>query len=157
MIPEQVWDAAGHSEARTLPRRSLRLGHAAGLGARGVHQAAPFAARRARLRSCRRKRCSATWWKRPARLTSCGASTTRCDTMPAGKTLRIETLASAVIHWSADGWATAHDTETLDTGLGVHVGDLPTEALPQGAQIVFTFLWPEAGRWEGEDFTVQIY
>jgi glucoamylase len=77
--------------------------------------------------------------------------------MPAGKTLRIETLASAVVRWSADGWRTAHDTETQDTGLGVHVADLPTEALTQGAQIVFTFHWPEADRWGGEDFTLQIF
>jgi len=71
--------------------------------------------------------------------------------------LRIETLASTVIHWSADGWRTVHDTDSIDTGLGVHITDLPTEALPHGAQIVLTFHWPEAGRWEGEDFTVQTF
>ena len=80
----------------------------------------------------------------------------KCDTMPAGKTLRIETLASTVIHWSPDGWRTAHDTDSLDTGLGVHITDLPTEALPNGARIVFTFHWPEVDRWEGQDFTVRM-
>jgi glucoamylase len=79
----------------------------------------------------------------------------KSDVMPAGKTLRIETLASTVIHWSAHGWRTVHDTDSLNTGMGVHVADLPTEALPRGAQILFTFFWPEARRWEGEDFTVQ--
>jgi glucoamylase len=75
--------------------------------------------------------------------------------LPAGKTLRIETLASTMIHWSAHSWRTVHDTDSLNTGMGVQVADLPTEALPQSVQILFTFFWPEVGRWEGEDFTVQ--
>ena len=76
--------------------------------------------------------------------------------MPHGRTLRIETLAPASIHWSADGWRTALDTETRDSGLGVHLADLPTAALPRGSEILFSFYWPDAGRWEGTDFAVKI-
>lgn len=76
--------------------------------------------------------------------------------LPAGRTLRVETLAPAVVRWSADGWSSAGDQATLDTGLGVHRADLPTSALPRGAEVVFTFRWPEAGRWEGADFRVAI-
>jgi hypothetical protein len=66
------------------------------------------------------------------------------------------TLAPAVVRWSADRWATAHDAATTDSGLGVHFADLPTQALPAGAEVVFTFRWPEARRWEGVDFSVAI-
>jgi glucoamylase len=76
--------------------------------------------------------------------------------MPAGKLLRIETLAPAVIHWSADDWNTHHDVTAHDSGLGIHIADLPTKAIPEGKHIKFTFHWPEADRWEGKDFIVQI-
>jgi len=76
--------------------------------------------------------------------------------MPAGKTLRIEVLAPAVVHWSADGWRTVVDTESRDTGLGVHLVDLPTVALGAGAQVSFTFRWPLVDRWEGVDFMVAV-
>ncbi|OGP81865.1 MAG: glucan 1,4-alpha-glucosidase [Deltaproteobacteria bacterium RBG_13_65_10] len=75
-------------------------------------------------------------------------------TMPAGKTLRVEVLLPALVHWSSDGWRSALDTPTRDTGLGVHVADLPSERLAPGTLIDFTFFWPEAGRWENVDFAV---
>ena len=76
--------------------------------------------------------------------------------MPAGKLLRIETLAPAVIHWSADGWNTVHDVTAQDCGLGIHIADLQTKAILEGKHIQFTFHWPEADRWEGKDFIVEI-
>jgi glucoamylase len=76
--------------------------------------------------------------------------------LPAGRTLRLETLAPAAIRWSADGWGTVRDLPTRATGLGVHVADLATEALAPGSEVRFTFYWPEAGRWEGADFSVKI-
>ena len=76
--------------------------------------------------------------------------------LPRGRTLRVETLAPATVHWSGDGWRTARDTVTRDSGLGVHVADLATEALPAGGDVRFTFYWPDAARWEGEDFSVRI-
>ncbi len=76
--------------------------------------------------------------------------------MPADTVLRIETLASAVVHWSVDGWRTVQDTATHNTTPGVHVVDLPTTRLPAGASVVFTFRQPDAGRWEGSDFLVSV-
>jgi glucoamylase len=76
--------------------------------------------------------------------------------MPPGKILRIETLAPAVVHWSADDWKTCQNIKTLDGGLGIHLADLPTQSLPEGKQIKFTFYWPDAGHWEGNDFMVRI-
>jgi len=41
-------------------------------------------------------------------------------------------------------------------GLGMHIADLSTEAFPGGGKIKFTFRWPEADRWEGKDFNVNV-
>ncbi len=76
--------------------------------------------------------------------------------IPRNKTLRIVLLTPALVHWSIDGWKTAHDTETRDTGLGIHVLDLPTASLPVGGQAVFTFYWPDDKRWEGTDYSVLV-
>jgi glucoamylase len=80
----------------------------------------------------------------------------KCRTMAAGKALRVETLAPAQVHWSADGWLTSEDSETRDTYLGVYVADLETSSLAPGAQLDFTFYWPEASHWEGVNFTVKV-
>ena len=74
--------------------------------------------------------------------------------MPRGKTLRVEVFTRAILHWSLDGWRTPRDSETRDTGLGIHLVDLPTDGLASGSEIVFTFFWPRAGHWEGVDYTV---
>ena len=76
--------------------------------------------------------------------------------IPKNKTLRIVLLTPGLVHWSIDGWKTSHDTEARDTGLGIHVLDLPTASLPAGGQAVFTFYWPEEKRWEGKDYTVVV-
>jgi glucoamylase len=76
--------------------------------------------------------------------------------MSAHRTLRVELLTSATIHWGVDDWRNVRDVDTCDTGLGVHVADLPTEALPVGARVMFTFLWRDSSRWEDRDFCVEI-
>ncbi|WP_224959441.1 glucan 1,4-alpha-glucosidase [Geomonas subterranea] len=76
--------------------------------------------------------------------------------LPAGKILRIETLAPAVIHWSDDEWHTVHDDKTRDTGLSVHSADLATELLSAGKEIKFTIYWPDPGHYEGNDFVVSV-
>jgi glucoamylase len=80
----------------------------------------------------------------------------KCRAMAAGKTLRIEALAPAVVRWTADDWRTIHDIETRSTSLGVHLSDVPTGTLPAGATLRFTFRWPPADRWEGMDFAVRV-
>ena len=77
-------------------------------------------------------------------------------TVPRNKTLRIVLLTPGRVHWSIDGWKTAHDTDARDTGLGIYTLDLPTASLPVGTQAVFTFFWPQENRWEGADYTVTV-
>ena len=76
--------------------------------------------------------------------------------LPPEKILRIELMAPAAIHWTADNWKTCQDIKTLDGGLGIHLADLPTQSLPEDTQIKFTFYWPDAGHWEGKDFMVRV-
>ena len=82
--------------------------------------------------------------------------TTAPDVLPAGRRLRIETLAPSRVRWSADSWATAADMDSRSTSFDIHVTDLPTGDLPAGGAIVFTFFWPESGHWEGRDFAVRL-
>jgi glucoamylase len=77
-----------------------------------------------------------------------------CHCVALGKTLRIELHAAARVHWGVDGWREIRDVATRDTGLGMHIIDLPTEHLADGAVVHLTFYWPEAQRWEGRDFEV---
>lgn len=80
----------------------------------------------------------------------------KCQALPAGRCLRLEVLQPALVHWSLDGWQTVADTATRDTGIGLHVADLPTESAPVGAQVDFTFFWPGCNRWEGRDFATGV-
>lgn len=73
-----------------------------------------------------------------------------------GQDLRLLTRRSASVRYSLDGWRTQHDAQTRPTGLGGYVLDLPTSELEEGAGVWFTFYWPEADRWEGENFRVEV-
>jgi glucoamylase len=156
MLPEQVWDAAPIPERGLYPGcptgsamplgwahaeyvklvRSIALGHAidrpeAAWRRYGGHEPSPV---------------RATWrlaGQRPS--------------MPAGRTLRLELLAPALVHYSIDGRQTWADLDARDTGLGVWIADIPgSNHLPAGAGIDFTFYWPAEDRWEGRSFRVAV-
>jgi glucoamylase len=93
--------------------------------------------------------------KRTSALVSWRFNQKRRD-IPAGKTLRVEVLAPALVRWSGDGWATYRDAETSPTGLGMHCADLPTNGLNPGQAVEFTFFWPEGDRWEGTNFSLEV-
>jgi glucoamylase len=80
----------------------------------------------------------------------------KCRSMPQGKQLRLALTSPATVHWSIDGWLTSQDTSTRPTGLGIHTADLPTNKLPGGREILFTFYWLQAQRWEGTNFSMVV-
>jgi len=80
----------------------------------------------------------------------------KARTVPRNQTLRLNLLSPAIVHWSTDDWKTAHDTETRDTGMGIHILNLPTASMPVGGKVVFTFYWPHQKRWEGTDYSVTV-
>lgn len=76
--------------------------------------------------------------------------------VPAGKSLRLELPAPALVHWGLDDWQQPTDTKTRDSGLGTHVADLDISNLGPGRAVVFTFLWLEDNRWNDNRFAVQL-
>lgn len=155
MIPEQVWDC------EDIPERGLVLGHHTG-------SAMPLAWAHAEYLKLRRSIQDGRVFDTPPQTVLRYLKNKvvsdhviwrfdhqRSAILP-GDILRIEVLAPALIHWSTDGWATTRDVRTRDTGLGVHIADLSTKDLKSGKTIVFTFDWPEAGHWEGKNFTVAV-
>ncbi len=155
LIPEQVWDAAD------VPSRELVNGCPSGSAMPLVWAHAEYVKL---LRSLHDGRVFDTPAQTRERYVARGQSSelavwrfnNKARRMVAGRTLRIETLAPAVVHWTADDWKTSADVESRDTTVGVWVADLPSRSLPLGAAIQFTFYWPRADRWEGHDWTVSV-
>jgi glucoamylase len=155
LLPEQIWDSAD------IPERQLFLGHPSGSAMPLVWAHAEY------LKLCR-SLLDGHVFDQPAQtverylvrqVTSdriVWRFNNKVRAMPATRTLRVETLAAAVVRWSTDGWQTVHETATRDTTLGVHVADLGTKDLRGGEHVHLTFYWPEAARWEGIDFQVCI-
>ena len=133
LFPEQVWDAAD------IPERELFNGRPAGSAMPLVWAHAEY------VKLCRSLRDGQVFdtppqtvqryqVKRVHRKHFCWRFAQKSRSVPAGMTLRVETMAPARIHWSTDRWATTADTDTEDTGLGVHFADLPTARFPQGPE-----------------------
>jgi len=72
-----------------------------------------------------------------------------------GTRVRIQAGAPFRLRWTRDEWAGAEDTPSRPTALGIEFVDVAVD-LAQRAPIRFTFLWPEAGRWEGRDFAISV-
>ncbi len=156
MLPEQVWDAEAIPERGLAPGRpsgsamplawahaeyiklvrSMALGHAVDrpeVAWRRYAGRAPVPTR-------------ATWRFAAAR-----------PAMSAGRILRIELLAAGRVRYSVDDGARWADLDALDTGLGVWIADVPgSAALVPGQSVRFTIWWPNAERWEGRDFSVEV-
>jgi glucoamylase len=153
MIPEQVWDSPD------LPERGLFFGRPSGSAMPLVWAHAEYA------KLCRSLHEGRVFDMPPQSVMRYLVEKTnslhaiwgfnlKIRDMEAGKMLRLHLPRNAVVHWSIDAWQTIHDTETRDTTLGVFIADLPTEGLSHGETVVFTFYWPEAGRWEEGNFAV---
>ena len=155
LVPEQIWDSAD------IPDRELYIGHPSGSAMPLVWAHAEY------LKLCRSLADCRIFDQPPQTVERYLVQQTTSDhfvwrfnnkvrAMPAGRTLRVETLAPAVVHWSVDGWRSVHETAARDTTLGVYVCDLPTRDLGRADLVDFTFYWPEAGRWENVNFQVCI-
>jgi glucoamylase len=155
LISEQVWDSPD------IPERELFFGHPSGSAMPLVWAHAEYLKLRRSLQDGRvfdvPPQCVARYLERKTvspRVT--WRFSHRIRAMAAGKFLRVEVLAPAVVHWTSDDWQRTVDAQTTDTGLGLHVVDLPTTKVAKGCSVCFTFHWLEADRWEGTDFEVNI-
>ncbi|MGA8230313.1 MAG: hypothetical protein WB795_02435, partial [Candidatus Acidiferrales bacterium] len=155
LIPEQVWDAPD------IPGRELFNGHPSGSGMPLVWAHAEYVKL---ARSLRDKRVfdmpPQTVQRYQVEKTGSSFSAWRFNHLAnhllQGTSLRVELLARALVHWSADNWKTVTDVKTVDSGLGLHYVDLPTSKLPVGKKVIFTFFWSDAGKWEGANWEVAV-
>jgi glucoamylase len=155
LIPEQIWDGS------EVPERELFFGRPSGSAMPLVWAHAEYVKLRRSLRDGRvfdqpRQAVGRYQAGRPASPYAVWRFNHKCVTLPVGKILRVEALSPAVVHWSSDAWHTVCDARTRDTGLGVHVADLPTAGLTIGTTLRFTFYWPLSDRWEGVDFAARV-
>ena len=73
-------------------------------------------------------------------------------TTPRGATLRIVAEVPFLLHWSMEDW---QDSSSRTVLTGVHFVDIDVSSTGASA-VTFTFYWPEAARWEGRDFRVDV-
>ena len=155
LISEQIWDAPD------MPERELYFGRPSGSAMPLVWAHAEYLKLRRSLRDGRLfdlppQTVQRYLTEKTAAPRLVWRFNHKIRSLPADKMLRIETMAPAVIHWSADDWHTCQDAATHDVGLGIHIADLATNALSEGKQVTFTFYWPDAGHWEGKDFIIRV-
>ena len=155
MLPEQIWDAPD------IPGKELFFGRPSGSAMPLVWAHSEYVKLRRSLRDGRvfdtpPQTVQRYQVEKKGSLFSLWRFNHKIRTLKAGRALRIETLQPAVVHWSADYWRTAKDSKTRDTGLGVHVADLPSKDLSAGGMILFTIYWPDQNKWEGIDYSVGI-
>ncbi len=155
LLPEQTWDAAD------VPARELFFGRPSGSAMPLVWAHAEHVKLARSLRDGRifdmpqqahqryvvdRIRARVAIWRRDR----------RPKTIAPGLILRIDEAAPCLIHWTSDGWATSQDVLSIDTGIGRHFVDLPTDTCADGATIIFTCRWQISGQWDNENFTVRL-
>jgi glucoamylase len=70
--------------------------------------------------------------------------------------LRVCLPEPAVVHCGTDGWQRVADVSTGDSGLGLHVADVPTALPREGERVDMSFVRTEARHWEGSDHGVEI-
>ncbi|MGH6737039.1 MAG: glycoside hydrolase family 15 protein [Methyloceanibacter sp.] len=155
LIPEQIWDSS------PIPACGLVPGKPSGSAMPLVWAHAEFCKLCHSLAQGRPvDRPAATWARyrgvRPMLDYDIWGPTYQPRNVAAGHTLYVALTAPATIHFGTNGWKDIQDIDTADTGLGVHVAKLPTEALKAGDSIQFTFLWRDAGAWEGQNYEVVI-
>jgi glucoamylase len=155
LLPEQVWDTPD------IPERELFFGRPAGSAMPLVWAHAEYVKL---LRSLKDERVFDMPLQPVERYVKQQTGTPyvvwrfnhKIRSFASGKKLRVEVLAPARVHWSADDWQTIQDTHTTETGLGVHLADLPTVSLEAGTTMRFTFYWPQADNWEETDFAISV-
>lgn len=156
MIPEQIWDS------EDIPERELFCGRPSGSAMplvwahseyiklrRSIHDERVFDMPHQTVKRYRKDQIGSPFitWR----------FNQKSQSIPKGKTLRIETLAPASVHWSSDGWETTQNESTMDVGLGINLVDLSTKDLQEGTVLSFTFYWTEKDQWEGQNFSVKIH
>ncbi|MEP6604801.1 MAG: glycoside hydrolase family 15 protein [Nitrosospira sp.] len=155
LIPEQVWDTTDIPDEHMLIGRPtgsalpLVWAHAEYIKLlRSEHDAAIFdlitAVRKRYIDDCVTTDLQVWTFKQ------------RLGEIHPGQPLRIEVYAPARLHWTANDWITAQDTELCDAGLGVYAHEFNRGQFDQAIALRFTLYWHSTKKWEGSDFSVRV-
>jgi glucoamylase len=155
LIPEQVWDQ------EDIPERELFTG-------KGTGSACPLVWAHSEYIKLRRSLADGKIFDQPSQTFDRYVNkkiparyfnwrfNNKIRSMPCGKQLRILLMDAAVVRWSIDDWKSSSDTDSKESGWNLQYVDLPSEKLPSGRHLVFTFFWKNEGRWEGQDYQVAV-
>ena len=151
MLPEQVWDG------KPVPERGLLAGTA-------TNSAAPLGWAHAEylklLATIANQRCGDLLpevhrrycLEPPHEPAFVWTAAHQISSFEHGRRVKIQLLEPAVVRWSADEWGSYKESQTIDTTLGLHVAELPTQIMRPGAVMAWTVHY--ADRWEGRNYTL---
>jgi glucoamylase len=74
----------------------------------------------------------------------------------AGQVLRLDLPEESVVRYTRDDWKTQADVATSDTGVGLHVAELPTAGMAPGGKLTFTWRRKADEVWRGRDFETHV-
>ncbi len=74
----------------------------------------------------------------------------------AGRVLRLDLPEASMVVHTRDGWRTWAEQMTRDSGLGLHIGEIPTEAMRPGESVEFTWRAQATGTWHGRNHEVAV-
>jgi glucoamylase len=156
MIPEQVWDV------ESIPASNLHPGRPTGSAMPLVWAHAEFVKLAASLRHGHPvDRPEAAWLRyggvKPQLVQAHWTRHMPIGRIPQGLPLRLILAAPALVHWGFDDWRHAADARTRPGSLGLHVVDLPTEAIANGASLRFSIQDLASGEWIEGDRVVEVF
>lgn len=76
--------------------------------------------------------------------------------IPVGVILRVSVFEPAGVHWTSDEWKSHSESQTKDSGLGIHYTDLDTSSLGKNTTITFTMHWIRSAKWDEMNHSVKI-
>ncbi len=155
LLPEQVWDA------NDIPELELFCGRPSGSAMPLVWAHAEYvklmrSLRDGRVFDCPSQARARYVEQRNIPRVSIWRLALRRASIPAGRSLRIDTAEPCLVHWSADDWRTTADVRSREADADLHCAELPTATHAAGTLVRFTIYWPAGDRWQGEDFTVTL-
>lgn len=155
LIPEQVWDGP------PVPARRLLPGRPTGAAMPLVWAHAEFVKLVASRRLGRPFDRPTVVWNRYGGQRPTADHAFWSERLPlrrlwAGQLLCLIFTEPVVVHWGVDGWQAAVDAATWDTGIGIHLAELPTAVMAAGRRIDLTYHRQRDGGWIGRDYRVDV-
>lgn len=155
LLPEQIWDSPD------IPERELFFGRPSGSAMPLVWAHSEYIKLRRSLKDGRLFDTPPQAYaryvaKKTGSIFTCWRNNLKCQSVPAGKTLRIEMLAPSTIHWSDDDWKTYKVLKTQDTGLGIHLVDIPLDPSLSGTSLCFEATHNADPDWQTGKYTIRI-